>query len=137
MALREDCIFCGIVSGTVPGRIVYEDDRTLAFLDIFPLTRGHTLVIPKRHSVNLFDVRTEDVVAVSLTSQHVARLVSDRLGADGVNLIQATGKAAFQTVMHFHMHVLPRYTDDGFVLPFERTQGVDAELDDLAARLKS
>ena len=76
-------------------------------------------------------------MAVALTAQLVARLASERLGADGVNLIQATGKAAFQTVMHFHMHVLPRYTDDGFVLPFERTPGVDAELDDLAIRLKS
>jgi histidine triad (HIT) family protein len=134
---REDCIFCGIVGGKVPARVVYEDDRTMAFLDIFPLTRGHTLVIPRRHSVNLLDARTEDVVAVFLSAQHVARLVSDRLGADGVNLLQATGKAAFQTVMHFHVHVLPRYADDGFVLPFERTPGVDAELDDLATRLKS
>jgi histidine triad (HIT) family protein len=137
MTLRADCIFCGIVGGTVPGRIVYEDDRTIAFLDIFPLTRGHVLVIPKRHSVNLLDARTEDVVAVALTSQYLARLVSDRLGADGVNLLQATGTAAFQTVMHFHMHVLPRYDGDGFVLPFERTPGVDGELDELAIRLKS
>ena len=107
MTPREDCIFCGIVGGKVPGRIVYEDDRTIAFLDIFPLTRGHTLVIPRRHSVNLLDARTEDVVAVALTAQHVARLASERLGADGVNLLQATGTVAFQTVMHFHMHVLP------------------------------
>jgi len=134
---RDDCIFCGIVGGKVPSRIVYEDDRTIAFLDINPLTRGHTLVIPRRHCVNLLDARTEDVVAVSLTAQQVARTVPDRLGADGVNLLQATGKAAFQTVMHFHVHVLPRYADDGFVLPFERTPGNDAELDELAARLKS
>lgn len=137
VATRDDCIFCGIVAGKLPGRVVYEDDRTVAFLDIFPLTRGHTLVVPKRHCVNLLDARTEDVVAVALTAQQMARTVSDRLGADGVNLLQATGKVAFQTVMHFHVHVLPRYVDDGFVLPFERTPGVDAELDELATRLKS
>jgi histidine triad (HIT) family protein len=109
----------------------------MAFLDLYPLTRGHTLVVPKRHSVNLLDARTEDMVAVALTAQEVARLVSERLGADGVNLLQATGKVAFQTVMHFHVHVLPRYEDDGFVLPFQRTEGVPAELDELLARLRT
>ena len=132
---RADCVFCAIVAGTSPARIVHDDERTLAFLDIAPLTRGHTLVIPKRHCQNLLDIRTEDVVAVSLAMRDVSRRAIEVLNADGVNLIQATGEAALQTVFHFHMHVLPRYFGDGLPLAdgfLQRMPGDPTEMDNVA-----
>ena len=132
---RADCVFCDIVAGTSPARVVHDDERTLAFLDIAALTRGHTLVIPKRHSQNLLDIRTEDVVAVALAMRDVSRRAMEVLGADGINLIQATGEAALQTVFHFHVHVLPRYVGDGLPLEagfLERSPTDPAELDEVA-----
>ena len=132
---RADCVFCDIVAGTSPARVVHDDERTLAFLDIAPITRGHTLVIPKRHSQNLLDIRTEDVVAVSLAMRDVSRRAVEVLGADGINLIQATGEAALQTVFHFHMHVVPRYVGDGLPLEagfLERSPTDPADLDEVA-----
>jgi histidine triad (HIT) family protein len=132
---QPPCIFCDIVAGRSPARIVAEDDRTLAFLDIFPLTRGHTLVIPKAHADDVLDAPPDDVAAVARTAQLVAQRVTSELGAPGVNLLQATGVVALQTVFHLHMHVLPRYPDDGFVVSFDRKPGDPAELDELATRL--
>ena len=132
---RADCVFCAIVAGTSPARVVHDDERTLAFLDIAALTRGHILVVPKRHSENLLDIRTEDVVAVSLAVRHVSRRAMEVLRADGINLIQATGEAAQQTVFHFHMHVLPRYVGEGLPLEegfLKRTPTDPADLDEIA-----
>ena len=132
---RADCVFCAIVAGTSPARVVHDDERTLAFLDIAPITRGHTLVIPKRHSQNLIDIRTEDVVAVSLAMRDVSRRAIDVLKADGINLLQATGEAALQTVQHFHVHVLPRFFGDDIGLPeqfLDRKPADGAELDEVA-----
>jgi histidine triad (HIT) family protein len=133
----KECIFCAIVDGRAPSRRVAEDDGTVAFLDIFPLTRGHTLVIPKRHCDSLLDCPPEDLRAVGAMAQRVARAAMDEAGlaADGVNLLQANGAVAFQTVFHFHVHVLPRYDHDGFRLPFERKPGVDADLDEDGEKL--
>jgi histidine triad (HIT) family protein len=131
-----DCVFCAIVAGTAPARIVHDDERTLAFLDIAPITRGHTLVIPKRHCRDLLDVRTEDMVAAGLTARDVSRRAVAALGADGVNLLQATGEAALQTVFHFHIHVLPRFRNDAVAMPeqfVQRTLGAPDELDAVAA----
>src|SRR5437868_4705731 len=112
----SECVFCAIVAGTAAARRVHEDERTVAFLDIFPLTRGHALVVPKRHCDSLLDAPADDLAAVGLTAQRLARaaVAPDGLGADGVNLLQANGAIAFQTVFHFHVHVLPRYRGDGF-----------------------
>jgi histidine triad (HIT) family protein len=130
-----DCIFCEIVAGRAPARVVDEDERTLAFLDIFPLTAGHTLVIPKQHAADLLDAPPDDVAAVARMAQRVATRVRDELGAPGINLLQATGAIALQTVFHLHVHVLPRYPDDGFRVSFDRRPGDPAELDALAARI--
>ena len=131
---RADCVFCAIGAGTSPARVVHEDERTIAFLDIAPITRGHTLVIPKRHCQNLLDVRTEDVVAVALATRDVSRQLAERLEADGINLLHATGEAALQTVFHFHIHVLPRFVGDAVAMPegfVRRAAGDAAELDAL------
>jgi histidine triad (HIT) family protein len=132
-----DCIFCEIVAGRAPARVVEEDDRCLAFLDIFPLTPGHTLVIPKSHARDLLDAAPDDVAAVARMAQRVAQRTTKELDAPGINLLQATGAIALQTVFHLHVHVLPRYPEDGFHVSFDRNPGDPAELDELAARLSA
>lgn len=108
----QDCLFCGIVAGEVPATRVHEDDRTVAFMDIQPATRGHALVVPRTHATDLLDIDADDLAACAASAQHVAGLVKRNLGADGVNLVNACGAAAWQTVFHFHIHVVPRYADD-------------------------
>jgi histidine triad (HIT) family protein len=113
-----DCIFCKIVAGDLPATVVDEDERTIAFMDIAPATRGHALVIPRSHAQDLLSVEAEDLQAVTAASQRLAARVKERLGADGVNLINACGAAAWQTVFHFHIHVVPRYEGDPLRLPW-------------------
>ena len=132
-----DCIFCAIVAGEAPARTVLETERTLAFLDLNPATRGHTLVIPTTHARDVHDVAADDLAAVAATAQQVARAAVDDLGAAGVNLIQSSGAAAFQTVFHLHVHVIPRYPDDGLVLPWIPAPGDAAEMDAAAADLRT
>ena len=135
MTVNRPCIFCAIVDGQAPARRVSEDERTVAFLDIAPLTRGHTLVIPKQHCDSLLDCPPEDLQAVGAMAQRVARATIEPSGlaADGVNLLQANGAVAYQTVFHFHVHVLPRYRGDGFKIELNRQPGDDAEMDAVAA----
>jgi histidine triad (HIT) family protein len=121
-----DCIFCKIVAGELPATIVGEDERTIAFMDTSPATRGHALVIPREHSVDLLAVEREDLTAVSLAAQRLAGRMKERLGADGVNLLNSCGAVAFQTVFHFHVHVIPRYEGDSLRLPWVPAAG-DAE----------
>ncbi len=113
-----DCIFCKIVAGDLPATIVDQDERTIAFMDIAPATRGHALVIPRAHARDLLSVDSQDLQAVALASQRLAARAKERLRADGVNLINACGAAAWQTVFHFHVHVVPRYEGDPLRLPW-------------------
>jgi histidine triad (HIT) family protein len=132
----DDCIFCGIVAGRIPARIVAEDERTVTFLDIHPATRGHCLVIPRAHADDLLSIRPEELVACSRAAQRIARRVIDELGADGVNLLNSSRPAAWQTVFHFHVHVIPRYAGDPLVLPWSPTPGDPAALDEVADTLR-
>ena len=116
--LDPDCIFCKIVTGDLPATIVDEDERTIAFMDIAPATRGHALVIPREHAPDLLSVEREDLQAVATASQRLAARAKERLGADGVNLLNACGAAAWQTVFHYHLHVIPRYDGDPLRLPW-------------------
>ena len=104
-----DCLFCKIVAGEIPATRVDEDERTVAFMDINPATRGHLLVIPREHSRDLLEVPAADLEACARMAQKLAARVKERLGADGVNLLNSCGSAAWQTVFHFHLHVIPRY----------------------------
>jgi histidine triad (HIT) family protein len=125
-----DCIFCKIVAGELPGQIVEEDERTIAFMDINPATRGHLLVIPRAHSRNLLEISPEDLGATVAAAQRMAQRVNQRLEPAGINLINACGSAAWQTVFHFHVHVIPRYENDPLKLPWVPEQG---DLDEIAA----
>ncbi len=117
-----DCIFCKIVAGEIPTTRIYEDEETLAFMDINPGNPGHALVITKKHVRNLFDMELEDGAAVMRTVVKVAQGIRDALAPDGLTLVQANEAAGFQVVMHFHMHVLPRWEGDGIVEPWEPKQ---------------
>jgi histidine triad (HIT) family protein len=132
-----ECIFCAIVAGQAPARRLIEDERTLAFLDINPATTGHALVVPKAHADDVLDIPVEDLTAVAVTAQRLARASMTALGADGVNLLQATRPAAFQTVFHMHVHVIPRYVDDDIRLPWIPTPGEPGRIDETAERLRT
>jgi histidine triad (HIT) family protein len=130
-----DCIFCKIAAGELPARIVDEDERTVAFMDIAPATRGHALVVPRAHTPDLLSVSVEDLEAVSVASQRLARRMKERLHADGVNLVNSCGPAAWQTVFHFHVHVIPRYVGDPLRLPWVPAPGDMAEIEAAADEL--
>jgi histidine triad (HIT) family protein len=123
-----NCIFCKIVAGELPAQIVDEDERTISFMDIAPATRGHALVIPRVHSRDLLDAEPADLQATILAAQRLAGRVSERLGADGVNLLNSCGQAAWQTVFHLHIHVIPRYRQDPLRLPWVPSEGDPEEI---------
>ena len=131
-----DCLFCKIVAGELPAQIVAEDERTVAFMDINPGTRGHLLVVPREHSANVLETAPEDLQATILTAQRMARQVTERLGADGVNLLNCCGSAAWQTVFHLHVHVIPRYADDPLRLPWVPAPGDADEIAAVAEELR-
>jgi histidine triad (HIT) family protein len=129
------CIFCKIVAGEIPARIVDEDERTIAFMDIAPATRGHALVIPREHSEDLLGVSDGDLAAVAAAAKRLAVRMKQRLDADGVNLLNSCGAAAWQTVYHFHVHVIPRYRDDPLRLPWVPGEGDPVDIADAAQEL--
>jgi histidine triad (HIT) family protein len=131
-----DCLFCKIVAGEVPSQTIAEDERTITFMDINPATRGHALVIPRTHAANLLEIDPEDLSAVAVAAQRLAQRIPERLGADGVNLLNSCGPAAWQTVFHFHLHVIPRYADDPLKLPWTPAPGDTDEIAGAAAALR-
>jgi histidine triad (HIT) family protein len=108
-----DCVFCKILGGQIPSTRVYEDERTVCFMDINPLNEGHCLVITRTHAATLFDAAEADLQAAIVTARRVARALRAALAPDGLNLLQANGAAAFQSVPHFHLHLIPRWKGDG------------------------
>jgi histidine triad (HIT) family protein len=132
-----DCLFCKIVAGEIPSYKIDEDDKTLAFMDINPWTRGHALVIPKEHSRNLYDAPADDLGATIATAQRIAQRARDRLGCDGVNLLQSSEPVAMQTIFHTHIHVIPRYNDDGLRMPAHPQPADEEELKALAEDLRA
>ena len=137
MTTDPDCIFCKIVAGEIPSHKIEEDDKTLAFMDINPWTRGHSLVIPKAHSRNLYDIEPADLAAAHATAQRVAQRMRDRLSCEGINVVQSSEPAAMQTVFHTHVHVIPRYSDDGLKLPAHPQPAEHEELAGLAEELSA
>jgi histidine triad (HIT) family protein len=129
-ARDPDCLFCKIVAGELPATVVGEDGRTLSFMDINPATRGHALVVPREHAADLLEIGQDDLAAVAAAAKRLAARAKEALGADGVNLINSCGAAAWQTVFHFHVHVIPRYRDDPLKLPWVPAPG---DADEIAA----
>ncbi len=107
-----DCIFCKIVKGDIPNMTVFENERVLAFMDINPISTGHTLIIPKAHAENLYELNEDDLTQVILASQKVAAAIRQSLAPAGIAILQLNGKGVNQEVMHYHMHVVPRGTEE-------------------------
>jgi histidine triad (HIT) family protein len=134
--MADDCIFCKIVAGDVPAHKIQEDEHTIAFMDLNPWTRGHALVIPRRHSRNLYEVEDEDLEQAAVAAKRLAVTMRDRLQCDGVNLLNCCERAAWQTVFHTHIHVIPRYNDDPLQLPVRPREAEPDELAAVAADLR-
>ena len=136
-ARDPDCLFCKILAGELPGEIVDEDERTVSFMDINPATPGHALVVPREHAKDLYEVSAQDMSATALAAQRLALRARDALGADGVNLLNACRPAAWQSVFHYHVHVIPRYADDPLRLPWVPRGGDADAIAASAARLRA
>jgi len=132
-----DCIFCKIVAGELPAERIDGDEHTIAFLDINPWTRGHALVIPRRHTKNLYEIGEDDLRHAAVASKRLARRMRDCLDCEGVNLINSCEPAAWQTVFHFHVHVIPRFNGDPLRLPGSPLKIDAASLAAVAAELRA
>ena len=122
----NDCLFCGIVAGEAPAQVVDSDEHTVAFMDINPATRGHALVIPRAHSADITEISPEDLERTAIAAQRLVARMKRTLAPDGFNVLNACRPAAWQTVFHFHLHVIPRYEDDPLKLPWI-PRGADME----------
>ena len=133
----NDCIFCKIRDGQVPSLKIFEDERTLAFMDINPLNSGHCLVITKTHAATLFEAEVGDLQAAIASAQRVALAIRDGLKPDGLNLLQANGAAAFQSVPHFHLHLIPRWNNDGKGFDWKLQPGNREQIMKVGERVRS
>lgn len=134
----RNCVFCNIANGKIPSTKIYEDSETLAFLDISPVNKGHVLVIPKDHHENVYDMPAETWCRVMLTAQKVAVAVKNALDADGINISMNNESAAGQDVFHAHIHIIPRYNDDGHLSRWSHTKyDSDEEKSALADKVKA
>lgn len=131
-----DCIFCRIIAGDAPAYVVSEDDRTVAFLDIGAASEGHTLVVPRSHSADIWSISAEDACSVMAMAKEVAHLLDERLTPDGLNLTQSNRPAGWQDVFHFHVHVIPRWAGDGLVPPWRPTRPTGDQLSATLSRLR-
>ena len=128
---ETSCLFCRIVAGDLPSTRIHEDDRAIAIMDIHPATRGHALVIPRAHAADISEMADDDLAHCALVARDIAARAVSGLGADGVTIMQSNGAAAWQTVFHYHLHVIPRYDGDPLVLPWnphEAAQGDIAQI---------
>ena len=135
--MPKDCIFCQIAAGEIPAEIVQQDEHTISFMDINPWTRGHALVIPRIHSRNLYEIEEQDLAHVAAAAKRLALRMRERLGCDGVNVLNSCESAAWQTVFHFHVHVIPRYEDDPLRLPGAPQQADPEQLREVAEELRA
>ena len=134
--MNDDCLFCGIVAGDVPGQIVDSDEHTVAFMDINPATRGHALVIPREHSADLMEIADEDLERTFAAARRLAKRMEETLEPDGFNILNSCRPAAWQTVFHFHVHVVPRYDDDPLKLPWTPRSADPDEIARIAEQIR-
>lgn len=133
---QDDCVFCSILAGDLPGEVVMEDEHTVALMDVNPWTRGHAIVIPRKHVANLYEIDDEELGRVHATAKRLAIRARDALGADGINILNSTNPAAWQTIFHLHVHVIPRYEGDPLELPTRPQQASPEELAEVAAEIR-
>jgi len=133
--MAAECIFCQIISGQAPAEKLYEDDQTIVIMDIFPWAKGHCLVISKEHAPTVFELSEGSAQAVMSSVKTVAPALVEAVGADGLNLFQSNGQAAWQSVDHFHMHLLPRWDDDGLQPPGVPRPANPGDLEEIGASI--
>jgi histidine triad (HIT) family protein len=131
-----DCIFCKVVAGEIPGEIVDSDDRTITVMDINPATRGHVVVIPREHAENLVAVSEQDMAATMNAARRMVARLQETIAPAGFNILSNMGRAAWQSIFHFHVHVIPRYADDPLQLPWLPEPADPAELAAVAAEIR-
>ena len=132
----DNCIFCKIANGEIPTRTVYEDEDFRAILDLGPATQGHTLILPKKHAQDLYDLPEEIAAKVLPTAKKIAAQLKEKLNCEGLNLVQNNGEIAGQSVMHFHLHLIPRYSNDGQRILWKPTQPNATELDSVLEKIR-
>jgi len=115
---KDNCIFCKIINGEIPSHVLYEDEQFKVILDVNPATKGHALILPKEHYANLYELPEETAADAMKLAQRMMRKMTEKLDCDGFNIVQNNGEAAGQTVFHFHMHLIPRYKNDGEILKY-------------------
>lgn len=131
-----DCIFCKIIKKEIPSNIIYEDQNTLAFLDITPINKGHTLVIPKKHYENIYDVPEDILKEITSTTKKVAKAIKSSLNPAGINITQNNEKAAGQDIFHIHFHIIPRYQKDGYQL-WKGKKYEEGEAKEISSKIKN
>ena len=132
---NAECIFCHIVEGLSPARVLLENEHCLAFLDIAPAGKGHTLVIPKKHSVDILDTSREALSEIMRMTKQVSQLLFTKLKPDGLSLFQMNRTVGWQTVFHFHVHIIPRWSGDSLIEPWVETLAPDPELNKVHSEL--
>ncbi|HAF27278.1 MAG TPA: HIT family protein [Lachnospiraceae bacterium] len=132
----DNCIFCKIAAGEIPSQTIYEDEDFRAILDLGPATKGHTLILPKEHAANLFELSDETAAKLTPLARKLGKQLVEKLGADGLNVIQNNGEVAGQTVMHYHLHLIPRYKDDGQHLLWKPGESTPEGLKEICDRIK-
>ena len=133
--IDENCIFCKIANGEIPSRTLYEDKDFRVILDLGPATRGHALILPKEHAANLFELPEETAGKAMILAKKMAARMKEKLNCDGFNVIQNNGEVAGQTVFHFHMHLIPRYENDGQPIQMKSGEATAEELDAVKAQI--
>lgn len=126
-----NCIFCKIANGEIPSKTLYEDDKFRVILDLGPASKGHALILPKEHYANLYELPDETAGEVMKLAKKLAVQMTERLGCEGFNLVQNNGELAGQTVFHFHMHLIPRYRDDGQKIGWKPQEVTQEELEEI------
>ena len=115
---QDNCIFCKIIAGEIPSHTLYEDEMFKVILDVGPATKGHALILPKNHYANLYELPEEDAAQAIKLAKKMMIKMTNKLNCDGFNIVQNNGEVAGQTVFHFHMHLIPRYKNDGEILKY-------------------
>ena len=127
----NNCIFCKIANGEIPSRTLYEDEDFRVIMDLAPATKGHSLILPKEHYKNIYEIADDTAAKVLPLAKRMATLMTEKLGADGFNIVQNNNEVAGQTVFHFHVHLIPRYNDDKQSLVMKPQEMTDAQLDEI------
>ena len=129
--MSENCIFCKIAKGEIPSKTLYEDDSFRVIMDISPASKGHSLILPKKHYANIYELDNETAGEAFVLAKRMAGAMTEALGCDGFNILQNNGETAGQTVFHFHMHLIPRYQEDGVGLQMEGKGEPDYPLEEV------